>query len=70
MLRSEATVMGNAGRDVSCMLVGEVWDGDCLLEPDMGLTKICIVSVVSGDTDREIGVEERILRGCDEGRGL
>lgn len=31
------------------------------LSPEMFLTKICMVSAVSGDTDRDIEVDERIL---------
>jgi len=31
------------------------------VSPDMFLTKICMVSTGSGDTDLEIGVEETIL---------
>lgn len=31
-----------------------------LLSPEMGLTKICMVSGTSGEADRDIDVEERI----------
>lgn len=33
------------------------------VSPETGFTKICMVSVRSGDTDREIGVEGRMLDG-------
>lgn len=56
------TVIGNAGGCVS-----ELWGGERgrgvggVLEPEMGLTKICMVSVTSGEEERDVGGEECIL---------
>lgn len=41
----------------------DVGVGGCLLSPDTFLMKICIVSMDSGEADREIGLEGRILSG-------
>jgi hypothetical protein len=52
--------MGIAGT-----LVSKVWlrvgGRGSLLSPETFLTKICMVSASSGDADREIGDEERIV---------
>ena len=46
--------------------VSDAWDGGGLswedaLSPETGLTKICIVAVGSGETEREDGDEDRIF---------
>ena len=51
--------MAIAGAPVSRRFERE--DGGSLLSPETFLTKICIVSTGSGETDREAGDEERIL---------
>lgn len=36
-----------------------------LLSPETFLTKICMVSRGSGEAERDVGVEERMLTGAD-----
>jgi len=58
------TVIGITGK----LLVGDENDrGWSLLSPATCLTKICIVDAASGETEREIGDEQRILRICKVG---
>lgn len=68
IVRSEGTVMGNAG---VVLVLGVVWTArvvggwewvEDLLSPEMGFTKICIVSAISGDADREDEGDGRIMR--------
>ena len=61
--RSWGTVIGIAGRLVSWRVGG--WRERALLSPDTFLTKICMVSVGSGDAEREIGDEGRMLMEVD-----
>lgn len=58
--RSWGTVMGIAGRLVSRVRL-RVGGRGALLSPETFLTKICMVSAGSGDADREIGDEERMV---------
>ena len=63
--RSWGTVIEIAGGSVSRGF--EIGDRGSLLSPETFLTKIWIVSTDSGETDREIGDEERML--CSLGCG-
>jgi len=66
MEREEGMVMGNAKEDVRW----SSWNdeiGEGLLLPDTSLTKICIVSMRSGDAEREFEGEECIVCGGEVG---
>lgn len=59
---SSGTVIGIAEKDVSKGCWRVLRDRESLLSPDTFLTKICMVPTSSGETDREIDAEGRMLR--------